>query len=79
MKLRNKEAKAIAKEMRKQLFQKIISKKVGHNRGPLEQSYYWGSGWLMDYPLEKLLGCGNVLMGFEKLCIGVTLKEREKQ
>ena len=31
-------------------------KKVGHNRGSLEQSYYWGSGWLMDYFLEKSVG-----------------------
>ena len=35
--------------------------KVGHNREPTQQSYYWGSGWLMDYSLEKLSGC-NVLM-----------------
>ena len=40
-----------------------LRKRVGHNRGSLEQSYYWGSGWLMDYFLEKVFGC-NVSMGF---------------
>ena len=33
-----------------------LGKKVGHNRGPPEQSYYWGSRWLMDYPLKNCLG-----------------------
>ena len=28
-------------------------KKVGHSRGPLEQSYYWGAVWLIDNPFEK--------------------------
>jgi len=30
---------------------------AGHNSGPPKQTYYCGSGLLMDYPLEKLFGC----------------------
>ena len=40
-------------------------KKTGHNRGPPQQTYYWGSGLLMGYPLEKLFGC-CFLLGFNK-------------
>ena len=58
-----KEAKPKRKGMNKKENMTIWAKKVGHNRGPPEQSYYWGSRWLMDYPLEKLFGC-NVLMVF---------------
>ena len=36
-------------------------KKDRHNREPTQQSYYWGSGLLMDYFLEKLSEC-NVLI-----------------
>ena len=56
-------AKAKRKGMDKKENMTIWAKKVGHNRGPPEQSYYWGSRWLMDYPLEKLFGC-NVLIRF---------------
>jgi hypothetical protein len=30
---------------------------TGHNGGPPKQTYYCGSGLLIDYPLEKLFGC----------------------
>ena len=30
---------------------------AGHNSGPPKQTYYCGSGLLMDYPLDKLVGC----------------------
>ena len=30
---------------------------AGHNSGPPKQTYYCGSGLVMDYPLEKLFGC----------------------
>ena len=30
---------------------------AGHNSGPPKQTYYCGSGLLMDYPLGKLVGC----------------------
>ena len=56
-------AKAKRKGMDKKENMTIWAKKVGHNRGPPEQSYYWGSRWLMDYPIEKLFGC-NVLIRF---------------
>ena len=32
-------------------------KKTVHNSGPPKQTYYCGSGLLMDYPLEKLFEC----------------------
>ena len=47
----------------KEKMKKNISKKAGNNRGPPEQSYYWGARGLMGYPLEKLFGC-NVLIRF---------------
>ena len=28
-----------------------------HNKVPSNKLYYWGSGSLMEYPLEKLFGC----------------------
>ena len=39
----------------------MSKKKDRHNREPTQQSYYWGSGLLMDYFLEKLSEC-NVLI-----------------
>ena len=56
------------KKLRKQLIKKSFSKGKGkgnvwkkslqeaarHNSGPPKQTYYCGSGLLMDYPLEKL-------------------------
>ena len=36
-------------------------KKDRHNREPTQQSYYWGSGLLMDYFLGKMSEC-NVLI-----------------
>ena len=41
----------------------LLQKKVGHNSGPPKQTYYCGSGLLMDYPLEKLFEC-CFLIGF---------------
>ena len=58
-----KEAKTKAKGIRQGKMEKPCQRKDGHNREPIEQSYYWGSGWLMDYSLEKLSGC-NVLIRF---------------
>ena len=54
-------AKAKRKGMDEKENMTIWAKKVGHNREPTEQTYYWGSRWLMCYPLEKLFGC-NVLI-----------------
>ena len=66
MELRNQESKAIALERGTYFWRKKrIRKGAGHNREPTEQSYYWGSGLLMGYLLEKLFGC-NGLMGFKK-------------
>jgi hypothetical protein len=36
---------------------KYFQKNARHNRGPPQQTYYWGSVLLMDYPLEKLFEC----------------------
>ena len=38
--------------------------KARHNRGPPQQTYYWRSVLLMDYPLEKLFEF--FLIGFNK-------------
>ena len=62
------------KELRNKSYSKVkekkwkittLQKKAGQNRESLDQPYYCGSGWLMDYPLEKLFGC-NVSMVLEK-------------
>ena len=36
---------------------------AGHNSGPPKQTYYCGSGLLMDYPFEKCLSA-VLLLGF---------------
>ena len=46
---------------------KTLQEAAGHNSGPPKQTYYCGSGLLMDYPLEKLFGCCFFLkLGFNK-------------
>ena len=42
------------------ILENVHPKKTRHNKGPTEQSYYWGTGLFMDYHLENLFGC-NVL------------------
>ena len=47
----------IAKEKVKGMFEKKSPQEAaGHNSEPAKQTYYCGSGLLMDYPLEKLFG-----------------------
>ena len=47
--------KTLAKEKVKGLFEKKSPQEAaGHNSEPPKQTYYCGSGLLMDYPLEKL-------------------------
>ena len=71
------------KKLRKQLIKKSFSKGKGkgnvwkkslqeaarHNSGPPKQTYYCGSGLLMDYPLEKLFEWCFFLLGFNKASI----------
>ena len=62
-----KKAKTIRKGREKRTSDFFILRKkrdkTAHNRGPTERSYYWGTGLLMDYHLEKMFGC-NVLIRF---------------
>ena len=37
------------------ILEKYFQKKIGHNRGPPQQTYYWGSWLLMDYSIEKIV------------------------
>jgi len=47
--------KAFAKEKVKGMFEKkSLQEAAGHNSGPPKQTYYCGSGLVMDYPLEQL-------------------------
>ena len=46
----------IAKEKEPGLFEKKTQEAAGHKSEPLKQTYYCGSGLLMDYPLENLFG-----------------------
>ena len=47
----------IAKEKVKGMFEKKSPQEAaGHISEPANHTYYCGSGLLMDYPLEKLLG-----------------------
>ena len=56
------QAKTKAKWIEQRKMEKTCQrKKDRHNREPTQQSYYWGSGLLMDYSLEKLSEC-NVLI-----------------
>ena len=48
------QAKTKAKWIEQRKMEKTCQrKKDRHNREPTQQSYYWGSGLLMDYFLEK--------------------------
>ena len=50
--------KTLAKERVKGMYEHFSPQAAaGHNSGPPQQTYYRGSGLLMDYPLEKLCGC----------------------
>jgi len=44
---------------------KKLRKQLGTIMGPPNKPYYYGSGLVMDYPLEKLFGC-CFLLGFHK-------------
>ena len=46
----------IAKEKEPGLFEKKTQEAAGHNSEPPKQTYYCGSGLLMNYPLENYLG-----------------------
>ena len=39
-----------------------LRKGAGHNSEPTKQSYYLGSGLLMDNPFEKLFGCNGLMV-----------------
>ena len=54
----------IAKEKEPGLFEKKTQEAAGHNSEPPKQTYYCGSGLLMNYPLEKLFGRCFFLFGF---------------
>ena len=50
--------KILAKEQVKGLFEKKSPQEAsGHNSGPPKQTYYCGSGLVMDYPFEKMFEC----------------------
>ena len=48
------------------MFEKTLQEAAGHNSGPPKQTYYCGSGLLMDYPLENCLGAFFFKLGFNK-------------
>ena len=56
----------IAKEKEPGLFEKKTQEAAGHNSEPPKQTYYCGSGLLMNYPLEKLFGRCFFYLGFNK-------------
>ena len=57
----------IAKEKGKGMFEKTSSPQeaAGHNSEPAKQTYYCGSGLLMDYPLKNCLD-DVFYLGFNK-------------
>ena len=51
----SKRKNTLAKEKVKGMFEKkSLQEAAGHNSGTPKQTYYCGTGLLMDYPLEKL-------------------------
>jgi len=59
--------KTLAKEKVKGMFKKSHQTTAGHNRGLPQQTYYWRSGLLMDYPLENCLAAVFLFkLGFNK-------------
>jgi len=53
----SKRKKFLAKEKVKGLFEQFSPQATAGHSGPPQQTYFCGSGLLMDYPLEKLFGC----------------------